>query len=108
MKTYNKLVRDRIPEIIRADGVEPKIRVLDEAEYKSALLDKLVEEAREGVLANGHDKELVKELADLQEVVDSVIRAFGLSREEIETVKGERRNARGGFEQRLFLESTDR
>ena len=107
MKTYNKLVRDRIPEIIEADGEKPTVRVLGESEYKTALLEKLVEEAREAVATNGDPKELAKEIGDVLEVVDAMVGAFGLDLSQIEEVKKKRREARGGFEKRLFLESTE-
>ena len=105
MKTYNKLVRDRIPEIIEADGETPKVRILGEAEYKTALLEKLVEEAREALATNGDPKELAKEIGDVLEVVDATVEAYGLDRSQIEEIKKKRRESRGGFEKRLFLES---
>jgi len=107
MKVYNKLVRDRIPEIIEADGEKPNVRVLGEAEYKTALLEKLVEEAQETLAAKGDPKELVKEIGDVLEVVDAMIEAFGLDRAQVEELKGKRKSDRGGFEKRLFLESAE-
>ncbi len=66
-----KLVRDKIPEIMRADGVEPQIRILDADEYRAALLHKLVEEARE-VRASDLESRL-GELADVYEVLCSAL-----------------------------------
>ena len=106
MKTYNKLVRDKIPEIIEADGEMPKVRILGEAEYKVALLEKLVEESREAMAAKGDPKELSKEIGDVLEVIDATIEAFGLDRSRIEESKQKRKESRGGFEKRLFLEFT--
>jgi len=105
MKVYNKLVRDRIPEIIEADGKTPKVRVLDGSEYKTALLEKLVEEAREALAASGDPKELAREIGDVLEVVDAMIEAFGLDRTRVEELRRGRKESRGGFEKRLFLES---
>lgn len=107
MKIYNKLVRDRIPEIIEAEGKKATVRVLDEAEYRKALLEKLVEEAREAVAANGDPKELAKEIGDVLEVVDALAVAFGLDRNQIEELKRDRRERRGGFAKKLFLESAE-
>ena len=107
MKTYNKLVRDKIPDIIEADGETPKVRILNEAEYKTALLEKLVEEAREALAANRDPKELVKEIGDVLEVIDAIVEAFGLDPSQIENLKMKRKNDRGGFEKRLFLESAE-
>lgn len=64
--TYNKLVRDRIPEIIRSKGAVPHIRALSPKEYRTALLKKLREEAAE-LAATGPEKQL-DELVDVLEV----------------------------------------
>jgi predicted house-cleaning noncanonical NTP pyrophosphatase (MazG superfamily) len=107
MKTYNKLVRDRIPEIIEADGETPKVRILGEAEYKAALLEKLVEEAREALATSGDPKELSKEIGDVLEVIDAMIEAFGLDRSQIGELKRRRKELRGGFSKKIFLESAE-
>ena len=98
---YNKLVRDRIPEIIAAEGRQYATEILDEGEYRQALLEKLVEEAQEVTIAGPDD--LVKELADLYEVVDALIAAFQLDREAIRTTQHKRHNERGGFAKRIKL-----
>ena len=106
MKIYNKLVRDRIPEIIAKSGSTAKTRILDDQEYQSALLEKLVEEALEVKGAEGNQKELMKEIGDVLEVIDAILLSFELSRQEINTVKAERKKSRGGFDGKIFLEST--
>jgi predicted house-cleaning noncanonical NTP pyrophosphatase (MazG superfamily) len=65
-KTYNKLVRDRIPEIIQAAGQEYATEVMSLEEYQQALREKLIEEAQEAADAS----DLISELADLYEVMD--------------------------------------
>jgi predicted house-cleaning noncanonical NTP pyrophosphatase (MazG superfamily) len=106
MKTYNKLIRDKIPEIIKANGDEAKIRKLSDAEFKPELLKKLLEEVQE--VATAADKqELIKEISDVLEVFDALIQHEQLDWIEIERVRTERKNKRGGFEQQLFLESTN-
>jgi len=100
-KTYNKLVRDRIPEIIAADGRQCRTEIMSDDEYRQALLVKLVEEAQE-VAAADRD-ELVKEIADLYEVIDALIIAFDLDREAVIATQQKRRDERGGFEKRIKL-----
>ena len=100
-KTYDKLVRDRIPEIIRADGGTCETAILVDDEYRAALLAKLVEEAQEAATA-AHG-ELITELADLLEVIEATISAHGLSREAVEDERRRRRVERGGFKRRLRL-----
>jgi predicted house-cleaning noncanonical NTP pyrophosphatase (MazG superfamily) len=103
---FHKLVRDRIPEIIKADGGIPKIRILSEQEYRIELLKKLVEEAEE-VLNSGSMEELIKEIGDVYEVIEALVEANELDPEEISRIKAERRLKRGAFEQRIFLEEVE-
>lgn len=97
-----KLVRDRIPEIIRAAGGEPNVSVLDEAAFLAALREKLIEETGE-FLESGD----VSELADILEVVYALAQLEGLSTADLEALRLAKRAKRGGFEQRLFLESVN-
>ena len=70
MPKYNKLVRDRIPEIIEGNGEEPITRILNDEEYRSELIKKLNEEYDEVVNASGED--IIEELADMLEVMESI------------------------------------
>lgn len=97
-KTYNKLVRDRIPEIIKNNGQECVTEILSTEEYITALDVKLREEMEE----YQRDKS-IDELADLLEVVYSVAKARGWSVEELEEVRKNKSEKRGGFEKRIFL-----
>ena len=74
---------------------------MEDGEYRRALLDKLVEEAQEA--ANAKPEELVKELADLYEVIDAVVAAHGLDRNTIKAMQVNRNVERGGFEKRIRL-----
>ena len=98
MKEYNKLIRDRIPEIIRAAGKQCIVETMNEAEIIVALDCKLNEELEEYQA----DKSL-EELADLLEVIYAVAVARGYSVEELERVRKEKAEKRGGFEKRLRL-----
>lgn len=76
--------------------------MLDEAAFREALREKLVEEAREAALATANE-DLIAELADLREVMEAIIAAYGLSEEEIKLVQARRRDERGGFRSKLRL-----
>lgn len=102
--SYGKLVRDRIPEIIAADGRVPRTRVLGASEYQDALLAKLGEETEE--LRTAPAAERIGELADLQEVLDAVAHSYGYSRAEIDAAAARKRERRGGFNDRIWLDST--
>lgn len=98
---YNKLVRDRIPEIIRANDQECQIKILSDADYIQALRDKLIEEAREVAEADGDD--LIKELADLYEVIDVMIDMMGINPIDVKERQTLRRKQRGGFDHKIQL-----
>lgn len=100
--TYNKLIRDRIPGVIHADGRRAVTRVLDNRNYQSALLAKLVEEANEAQVASADD--LPGELADILEVLQALVPALAMTWEELLALASAKRRQRGGFTQRLFLE----
>jgi predicted house-cleaning noncanonical NTP pyrophosphatase (MazG superfamily) len=100
-KVYNKLVRDRIPEIIQAAGQEFSVEIMVETEFKQALRKKLVEEAQEAAAADSEN--LVQELADLYEVIDALMVTQQISREAVLTEQERRRAERGGFTHRLKL-----
>ncbi|HEY9807824.1 MAG TPA: nucleoside triphosphate pyrophosphohydrolase [Halomicronema sp.] len=99
---YKKLVRDRIPEIIREAGKECKTETFSEIQYSFALRDKLIEEALE-VKAVLNDEDLIKELADLFEVIEAILQESGISKEAVLAEQKKRRNERGGFEKRIKL-----
>lgn len=101
--TYNKLVRDHIPEIIDADGKTACCRIMEEEEYRNALKNKLVEEAGEVQAAHSRE-ELVKELADVLEVVEALQDANGISPKEVLSVKHQKAKRNGKFEKRILLE----
>ena len=98
MKHYDKLVRDRIPQIIRDGGRDCHTRTLSQEEYVARLHDKLREELVE-YLASGE----MEELADLCEVIRAVAAARGSSMEDIEALRVRKAQQRGGFDGRILL-----
>ena len=102
---YHKLVRDGIPRIIQASGGQPATRVLDQAGYLTALRAKLVEEAEEAQTASG--RQLRSELADVLEILQALAAAHGMSWEDVVAEAARKRDERGGFDQRIFLEYVD-
>lgn len=96
--SYNKLVRDRIPEIIVSTGKTCSTEILSEVEYIRMLDAKLDEE-----LAEYHKDQNLEELADLLEVIRAVAIARGYTLEELEQVRAEKAAKRGGFEKRILL-----
>ena len=96
--TYNKLVRDRIPEIIAASGKKCTMSVLSEEEYLRLVDLKLDEE-----LAEYHKDQNIEELADLMEVIRAAAFARGYSLDDLERVRSEKAAKRGAFEKRFLL-----
>lgn len=99
---YDKLVRDRIPEIIKKSGKSCHWHRLDDEMYLTMLDVKLDEE-----LAEYHREQNIEELADLLEVIRACAVARGYSLEALEQVRREKAEKRGGFEQKIYLESVE-
>jgi predicted house-cleaning noncanonical NTP pyrophosphatase (MazG superfamily) len=99
---HNKLVRDYIPEIASKSGKRCEVKILSESDFIQALKKKLVEEAEEAANSNS-SIELIKELADLYEVIDTILLATGIERETLLAQQKQKREERGGFEKRLQL-----
>ncbi|MHB8652008.1 MAG: nucleoside triphosphate pyrophosphohydrolase [Minisyncoccota bacterium] len=98
---YQKLVRDKIPEIIAAKGEKVLVHTATGEEYWEKLKEKLVEEAQE------FSKEPVREeLADILEVVHAIMTHQGWSFEEVEVVRHEKAKKRGKFEKKLILDES--
>lgn len=95
---YSKLVRDRIPELIEADGKTCIYETLLDADYLRMVDAKLDEE-----LAEYHKDQNIEELADLLEVIYAATKARGYSLEQLETVRAEKAAKRGAFEKKLLL-----
>lgn len=98
MKTYHKLVRDRIPEIIESSGKACVTKILSDEDYLRMLDAKLDEE-----LAEYHQDQNIEELADLLEVIRACAVARGYTVDELEVVRAEKASKRGGFEKKILL-----
>lgn len=98
IKKYNKLVRDRIPEIIESSGKKCVTKILDDEEYLRMIDAKLDEE-----LAEYHEDQTVEELADLLEVIYAAAKARGYPLEQLESIRAEKAENRGAFEDKILL-----
>ena len=98
MKIYNKLVRDKIPEIIRNDGKEYEIKVASGKEKYYLLENKLKEEVNEFL----EDKSL-EELADIMEVIFGLADTMGYSEEDLFNKREDKKTERGGFKDGIIL-----
>ena len=96
---YNKLVRDRIPEIIRQKGGKPQTHTATHEEYRKRLKMKLEEEVAE-FLKSEDDAEL----ADILEVIYAIAGAKGISKRKLESLRRKKARERGGFKKRIILE----
>lgn len=97
-RKYNKLVRDRVPEIIKGNGEEPVTYILGDIEYKKALDDKLLEEVNEYLKEDN-----LEEIADIYEVICAILEYKGISFEDMQSIAIDKKNNRGGFYSRIFL-----
>ncbi|KAF6633159.1 nucleoside triphosphate pyrophosphohydrolase [Paenibacillus sp. EKM208P] len=106
MPTYNKLVRDRIPHLIMSQGEECRTRILHPEEYKQELRTKLREEAEEYFEAE-KDQDALEELADMLEVIRALAEEHGANAAELDKLRADKAEARGGFQERVFLIDVD-
>lgn len=96
---YGKLVRDRIPQIIREGGAEPVTYIAGSEEYRNRLRDKLGEEVAEFLEAD--DAEAPEELADVLEVVHALAADLGVDARQLEKIREIKASRRGGFADRI-------
>jgi len=99
MKKYNKLVRDKIPEIIKADGGKCNFHVANKEEFEEKLKEKLLEEVIEF-----NENPCAEEIADILEVIEMLGRVYGISLVDIRNAKAFKRIDRGGFSKMIILE----
>lgn len=94
---YYKLVRDKIPEIVKAKGINPTNHIADDKEFFNALLEKLREEVEEFIQEPSQE-----EMADIMEVVYAILKQKGYSFNEIEEVRKKKADERGNFEKKII------
>ncbi len=99
MKVYNKLVRDKIPEIIAKDNRNPITTILNDNDYLIELNKKIQEEIKEYL-----ESEDVEELADIVEVIYGILDVKNISIDEFESIRKEKVQKRGAFKEKIFLE----
>ncbi len=99
LKTYNKLVRDKIPEYIEAKGEPVFWHVATDAEYATKLMEKLLEEVKEFLA-----EESIDEFADLMEVVDAIAAYKKFTPARIKTIRAAKAAEKGRFKKQIILE----
>lgn len=102
MPIYNKLVRDRIPEVIESTGKQFTTRILENEEYIKELKKKSFEELEEYINAE-NDNDAIEELADLLEIIHALTECHGASIEKVEAVRVKKAEKRGRFKEKIFL-----
>lgn len=102
MKIHNKLVRDKIPDIIKQSGRSCSTCILDYEAYRKELKKKLYEEVDEFIESGDNS-----EIADILEVLHAFIELKGLTYQELEKIRLEKREERGGFSERIYLKETE-
>ena len=101
--TYNKLVRDKIPENIDSKcGKKSKYRILNDTEYLEALNKKVLEEANEFI-----ENDSIEELGDLMEVINAIMKIKGYKMEEVYKAMEVKANKKGKFDNKIYLEYVD-
>ena len=98
---YNKLVRDKIPEIIKKKGEECKTRIAGDGEYWQKLKEKLQEEIEEF-----QKDESIEEIADILEVLEAICDYKKFDKEEVDRTKTKKAEERGKFKERIILEES--
>lgn len=96
--SYGKLVRDKIVDIIRSNGETPIYHTLNDEEYLNELHKKLLEESNEFIFEDDPE-----ELADLIEVVYAIAKHKNINLQDVENIRVEKREKRGGFEKKIYL-----
>lgn len=99
---YNKLCRDKVPDIIHGKGFECDVREVDHDEYRREIIRKVYEEAS-GVSNHSSRSGLLKELADLLITIDAVKKEFEIKEEELKEAIDTSIEDKGGYEDRLYL-----
>ncbi len=103
MQIYNKLVRDKIPEIIESNGEVPITHILSDEEYKKELEKKLYEEYQEVLNATGKNR--IEELADMLEIMKYLAKLENATLDDVLAIANAKSSKRGAFDKKIFLEN---
>jgi len=98
----NKLVRDKIPEIMKSSDIDVEIKTLNYTEYISSLKNKLIEETKEVFDAKSRE-EIIEELADVLEVITTLKNALNIFINEVEEKRLQKNTEKGRFLQKIFI-----
>lgn len=100
---HNKLVRDKVPEIIRKNGEIPITHIASEKEFRHALFEKLLEEATE-LIASKTPEQMLEEIADIYEVLKTIASVCGFGTVQVEEARLQKKINVGGFKERIILD----
>ncbi len=101
----NKLIRDQVPSSIIKQGRTPNLRTLNNEEFQKEIFNKLIDEANEVIESQNNLDHLPEEIADVLEVIDSIIKIKNLDKNQILKIQTEKRNKWGSFDQKVWLKS---
>lgn len=104
-KDYSKLIRDLVPKKLDNKGIKYGVHIADNEEYKRKLREKLIEEAEE--ILEADENELLEEMADLAEVFEAILKAYGIPEEALTKARQEKNESRGAFNEKLILDWTE-
>lgn len=101
-RVYNKLLRDKIPEICKNNNEKPVVRTLNDEDFKTELEKKLLEEYNEVIESTGQSR--IEELADMLEIIKSLAKLENKSLDDVIELANRKKEKRGAFEYKIFLE----
>lgn len=102
--SYKKLIRDKILPDMLEHGEKPDYRILNSQEYIEALIDKIKEESEE--LSTEKDK-LIGEIADIQEVIDCLIKELGISKADLRSAQKTKNDKAGSFKEKIYVDTSE-
>jgi len=102
---FSKLVRDKIVDSIISNGGNPKWKVLSKRDYIEKLKKKIVEESSE--LNDTTKEELVEEVADLQEIINNLIKTLGVSKQDLSQIQKRKNKKKGSFKKRHYIDNVE-
>lgn len=103
----NKLVRDKLPVVYESIGQKAKLKILSKNEHAYALIDKIIEEARELQDTGLTRDEIIGEIADVQQALDDYRAVQGITDEEIAATQKAKFDEKGGFSEGAYIETLE-